>query len=252
MLKEAGVHNAVHRHQIIEAALEEDTEISTSITEDDLMSSNYDVYISHAGLSHGSVELASLIAVNLQIRGLTIFNPADHLDLAQRICDNQSCVLAANAQALKRCRNIVIVLGPGALDGCIGDVQCKDKLHREIKNALQARDCNIIPVVEADFQFPDPEDLPEDIRAFCYFNSVSWVHDYQEACVDKLERFIRGEAFLKASTFGANQAGTKSPNLITSRSRQVSGRSSRRSSLSRLTQIKNRTRNDSIDSAISP
>jgi hypothetical protein len=25
------------------------------------------------------------------------------------------------------------------------------------------------------------------------FNGVRWVHDYQEACIDKVERFIKGE-----------------------------------------------------------
>lgn len=206
-----------------------------------------------AGLNHGSSELASLLAVHLQLRGLSLFNPAEHLDLIQRICDTESNVLTANAQALKRCKNIVLVLGQGALDGCIGDVHCKDKLHKQVKAALQTKDCNIIPVVEADFQFPDPEELPEDMRALCYFNSVRWVHDYQDACVDKLERFIRGEAFLKTMNYGnINVNGSRSPNVIpysSSRSRTDSGRSSP----SRLTPLKiNRQRNDSYDSAISP
>ena len=258
MLKEAGVTNAVHRHQIIEAAHEQpditDIEYIDSFTEN-----MYDVYIAQSGLNHGgSTEFASLLAIYLHSRGLSLFNPAEHLDLVQRICDTESCVLAANAQALKRCRNIVLVLGQGALDGCIGDIHCKDKLHREVKAALQTKDCNIIPVVDADFQFPDPEELPEDMRALCYFNSVRWVHDYQEACVDKLERFIRGDAFLKTTNYGNIVSnGTRSPNVMnipystqtSSRSRTDSGRSSP----SRLTPLKiNRQRNDSYDSAISP
>ena len=40
------------------------------------------------------------------------------------------------------------------------------------------------------------------MRALCYFNSVKWVHDYQEACVDKLKKFIRGDAFLKTTNYG--------------------------------------------------
>jgi len=256
MLKEAGVTNAVHRRQIIEAAHEQPD--NTDMLEYDTITDMYDVYIAQSGLNQGSTEFASLLAIYLHSRGLSLFNPVEHLDLIQRICDTESCVLAANAQALKRCRNIVLVLGQGALDGCIGDVHCKDKLHREVKAALQTKDCNIIPVVEADFQFPDPEELPEDMRALCYFNSVRWVHDYQEACVDKLERFIRGDAFLKTTNYGnINNGGTRSPNVMnipystqtSSRSRTDSGRSSP----SRLTPLKiNRQRNDSYDSAISP
>jgi len=257
MLKEAGVINAVHRHQIIEAALGQPDIVNDDTIPD--MINMFDVYIAQAGLNHGSSELASLLAVHMQLRGLSLFNPAEHLDLVQRICDTESCFLAANDHALKRCKNIVLVLGQGALDGCIGDVHCKDKLHREVKSALQTKDCNIIPVVEAEFQFPDPEELPEDMRALCYFNYVRWVHDYQDACVDKLERFIRGEAFLKTTNYGnINVTGTRSPNVInipystqtSSRSRTDSGRSSP----SRLTPLKTglRQRNDSYDSAISP
>ena len=83
--------------------------------------------------------------------------------------------------------------------------------------------------------------------------SFRWVHDYQNACVDKLERFLRGEAFLRA-THGIN-GGSRTPNLTfstqTSRSRSDSGRSS---PISRLTPIKTtfRARTDSYDSAISP
>lgn len=258
MLKEAGVTSAVHRHQIIEACLEDPNKTSTLDDQEVLDENNnnmsFDVYISHAGLNHGSNELASLLAVHLQLRGLSVFNPSQRMDMSQRICDTESCVLAANAQALKKCRNFVLVLGAGALDGSIGESQGRDKLHREVKAALQAKDCNIIPVTEADFQFPDPEELPEDIRALCYFNSVRWVHDYQDACVDKLERFLRGEAFLRAPNVGN---GNRTPNLSipfssqTSRSRTDSGRSSP----ARLTPIKtgyNRQRNDSYDSAISP
>ncbi len=49
-------------------------------------------------------------------------------------------------------------------------------------------------------QFPDPDELPDDIRALCYFNAVRWVHDYQEACLDKFERFIRGERLFRAES----------------------------------------------------
>ena len=52
------------------------------------------------------------------------------------------------------------------------------KLHHKVRAALQTKDCNIIPVVDADFQFMDPEELPEDMQALCYFNSVSHSDDY--------------------------------------------------------------------------
>lgn len=57
---------------------------------------------------------------------------------------------------------------------------------QEIVAALQSQ-CNIIPIID-NFQWPEPEELPEDMRAVCHFNGVRWIHDYQDACVDKLER----------------------------------------------------------------
>lgn len=47
--------------------------------------------------------------------------------------------------------------------------------------------CNIIPITD-NFTWPEAEKLPEDMRNVCHFNGVRWIHDYQDACVDKLER----------------------------------------------------------------
>ena len=40
------------------------------------------------------------------------------------------------------------------------------------------------------FEWPEPDVLPDDIRTICHFNGVTWIHDYQDACVDKLERLL--------------------------------------------------------------
>jgi len=253
MLKvDAGITSAVHRHQIIEACREP---IANTVIDVDTLDQDtfYDVYITHAGLSHGSVELASLLTIQLHYRELNIFNPSEHSELTQ-MCGADFCNPEANAQALMKCKNVVIVLGPGDLDGCIGDYHCKDKLHKILKVALNKKDCNIILVTDEDFQFPDLEDLPEDMRGlYCHMKQVKWCHDYQDACIDKLERLLRGEAFLR-STLNLN-GGWRTPNFAptlstqTSRSRSDSGRSSP----TRLTPIKIlRTRQDSVDSAISP
>lgn len=93
--------------------------------------------------------------------------------------------------SIKAAKNFILILSPNALDRCIGDHECKDWVHKEIVAAL-ASNCNIIPIID-NFHWPDPEQLPEDMRSITYFNGVRWIHDYQDACVDKVERFIRGE-----------------------------------------------------------
>lgn len=50
--------------------------------------------------------------------------------------------------------------------------------------------CNIIPIMDQQFTFPD--NLPNDMCSVAHFNGVSWIHDYQDACIDKLERYITG------------------------------------------------------------
>lgn len=64
-------------------------------------------------------------------------------------------------------------------------------VFQEIVAALSDQ-CNIIPIMD-NFSWPEPETLPEDMRNVCKFNGVRWIHDYQDACVEKLERFMRGE-----------------------------------------------------------
>lgn len=63
----------------------------------------------------------------------------------------------------------------------------------------------MIPIFDQHFEFPAVEaELPDDIRQITKFNGVRWVHDYQEACVDKVERFIKGE-LNRTPSLGPNQ-----------------------------------------------
>ena len=80
-------------------------------------------------------------------------------------------------QSISQAKYFILVLTPNALDRCLGDHERKDWVHREICAALESN-CKIIPIID-NFQWPQPEDLPEDMRAVCHFNGVRWVHDYQ-------------------------------------------------------------------------
>ncbi|CAG2104818.1 unnamed protein product, partial [Medioppia subpectinata] len=140
-----------------------------------------DVFVSYRR-SNGS-QLASLLKVHLQLRGFTVFIDVERLEAGK--FDNNLL------SSIRQAKYFLLVLTPNALDRCLDDVECKDWVHREVVEALQSK-CNIIPILDT-FQWPESEALPEDMRAICYFNGVRWIHDYQDACVDKLERFMRGE-----------------------------------------------------------
>ena len=94
-------------------------------------------------------------------------------------------------QSIQSAQNFILVLTSGALDRCMNDPKQKDWVHKEIVCALNS-DCNIIPVFD-NFSMPKSKDLPVAMRALTSKNGVNWVHDYQTACVDKIERFIRSQ-----------------------------------------------------------
>ena len=43
------------------------------------------------------------------------------------------------------------------------------------------------------------QELPSTMRAVTSYNGVKWIHDYQDACVDKIDRFIRGDNAITSS-----------------------------------------------------
>lgn len=140
-----------------------------------------DVFISYRRAT-GS-QLASLLKVHLQLRGFSVFIDVERLEAGK--FDNKLI------DSIKAATHFVLVLSPGALDRCLGDNECVDWVHKEIVAALAAN-CNIIPVLD-NFCWPDAAAIPADMRSVRKWNGVLWIHDYQDACVDKIERFMRGE-----------------------------------------------------------
>ncbi|KAK8744368.1 hypothetical protein OTU49_000766 [Cherax quadricarinatus] len=177
LITECGIYNSIHRQRIRDTILNDSGQLQDANSLDKTL----DVFISYRR-SNGS-QLASLLKVHMQLKDFSVFIDVERLEAGK--FDNNLL------NSIRQAKNFLLVLTPNALDRCIGDTECKDWVHREIVAALQSG-CNIIPIID-NFQWPDPEELPEDMRAVCYFNGVRWIHDYQDACVDKMERFMRGE-----------------------------------------------------------
>ncbi|KRZ77882.1 Sterile alpha and TIR motif-containing protein tir-1 [Trichinella papuae] len=176
---DCGITNPMHRMKLLQSIEEckhiDDLDIA-------ILSKHIDIFISYRR-STGS-QLASLIKVLLQLRGHKVFIDVDRL-----YAGNFDLSLLKNIQAAK---HFILVLTPRSLDRCVGDIDCQDWVHREVKCALE-HNKNLIPVFDPTFTWPEDNALPPDIRAITRFNGVRWVHEYQEACVDKLEKFISGE-----------------------------------------------------------
>lgn len=54
----------------------------------------------------------------------------------------------------------------------------------------QAHAKQIIPIFDKNFSFPPEEKLPMDVRHVVRLNGITWVHEYQEACVDKIVKYV--------------------------------------------------------------
>ncbi|KAK7087330.1 hypothetical protein V1264_021399 [Littorina saxatilis] len=138
-----------------------------------------DVFICYRR-SSGS-QLASLLKVHLQLRGFSVFLDIDRLRAGKF---DENLLLS-----IQMSQHFVLILTHDALDRCEEDSAQEDWVHKEIVAALDCS-CNIVPIID-NFDWPAIERLPEDMRGVVRFNCVRWVHEYQDACVDKLETFLR-------------------------------------------------------------
>ncbi|KAJ8312455.1 hypothetical protein KUTeg_009828 [Tegillarca granosa] len=170
-----------------------------------------DVFISYRRAS-GS-QLASLLKVHLQLRGFTVFLDIEKLRAGKFDEGLLNSVMMS--------KHFILVLTPNALDRCVGDDEQNDWVHKEIAAAIESG-CNIIPVMD-NFQWPPADTLPEDMRQITYFNGIRWIHDYQDACVDKLEKFLRGEYVFSTSKRGnLFQMGSSQEGVIQQRAAKFS------------------------------
>ncbi|XP_032471757.1 sterile alpha and TIR motif-containing protein 1 isoform X1 [Phocoena sinus] len=179
LLEDCGIHLGVHRARILTAAREM-LHSPLPCAGCKPCGDTPDVFISYRRNS-GS-QLASLLKVHLQLHGFSVFIDVEKLE-AGKFEDKL-------IQSIMGARNFVLVLSAGALDKCMQDHDCKDWVHKEIVTALNCGK-NIVPVIDG-FQWPEPRALPEDMQAVLTFNGIKWSHEYQEATIEKIIRFLQG------------------------------------------------------------
>uniref|UniRef100_A0A2K5PBW7 NAD(+) hydrolase SARM1 n=1 Tax=Cebus imitator TaxID=2715852 RepID=A0A2K5PBW7_CEBIM len=181
LLEDCGIRLGVHRARILTAAREM-LHSPLPCTGGKPSGDTPDVFISYRRNS-GS-QLASLLKVHLQLHGFSVFIDVEKLE-AGKFEDKL-------IQSVMGARNFVLVLSPGALDKCMQDHDCKDWVHKEIVTALSCGK-NIVPVIDG-FEWPEPQVLPEDMQAVLTFNGIKWSHEYQEATIEKIIRFLQGRS----------------------------------------------------------
>ncbi|XP_076792333.1 NAD(+) hydrolase SARM1 isoform X2 [Arvicanthis niloticus] len=179
LLEDCGIRLGVHRTRILSAAREM-LHSPLPCTGGKPSGDTPDVFISYRRNS-GS-QLASLLKVHLQLHGFSVFIDVEKLEAGKFEDKLIQSVMAA--------RNFVLVLSAGALDKCMQDHDCKDWVHKEIVTALSCGK-NIVPIIDG-FEWPEPQALPEDMQAVLTFNGIQWSHEYQEATIEKIIRFLQG------------------------------------------------------------
>ncbi|XP_074119791.1 NAD(+) hydrolase SARM1 [Sminthopsis crassicaudata] len=189
--EDCGIHIGFHRVRILTAAREM---LHSPLPCSGCKSSSEspDVFISYRR-SSGS-QLASLLKVHLQLHGFSVFIDVEKLE-AGKFEDKL-------IQSVMGARNFVLVLSSGALDKCMQDHDCKDWVHKEIVTALNCGK-NIVPVMDG-FVWPEPQSLPEDMQAVLKFNGIMWSHEYQEATIEKIIRFLQGRSSRDSSAGSDN------------------------------------------------
>ncbi|KAK4472715.1 hypothetical protein MN116_003942 [Schistosoma mekongi] len=186
LLEDCHIKNGVHRKRILEAVQSSiSLQNQLRLTDNDsklntLTHTNkyIDIFISYRR-STGS-QLASLLKVHFHLRGYRVFLDIDRLTAGKF---HESLL-----HSIKSSYNFVLVLTPRALDRCLNDTHCTDWIHKEVVCALKS-ECNIIPITD-NFTWPPADSLPEDLRSITTYNAVNWIHDYQDACIDKVEKFM--------------------------------------------------------------
>ena len=136
----------------------------------------YDVFISYR--RDQGAETARLLRIALSERGYRVFLDVD--DLASGHFDDR---LLTHIESTP---NFILILSPRALDGVSDD---GDWLRREIDHALSTGR-NIIPLLMPGFDFSNTGGLPDSVQALTRHNGVAYSHEYFDATVARLVRYM--------------------------------------------------------------
>jgi hypothetical protein len=88
---------------------------------------------------------------------------------------------------LSSAKNVVCVWTQGCMDRFLkdNDLMQTDFVRKEYALALRLQK-NIIPVKHESFEFPQPSDLPADVREILKMNAIPWIGAYRDASFEKL------------------------------------------------------------------
>ena len=141
----------------------------------------YDIFICYR---RESFNQANLIYTRLKSFGYRVFIDVEALNSGK-----------FNEQLLgviQNCKDFIVVLPAGALDRCVND---DDWVRREVMCAMENKK-NIIPIMLAGFEWPDP--MPKGMEELCMYQSLAPMPDmYFDMQIKKLQGYLKSKAFLR-------------------------------------------------------
>jgi hypothetical protein len=137
----------------------------------------YDIFLSYRR-QDGAAE-ARLIRAELREHSLRAFLDVD--DLGVGYFDE------ALLKRIAHIPNFIAVLTPNCLDRCVDE---RDWLRQEIAHALKTNR-RVVPIMLPGFQFPEATSLPPEIRGLSAHQSIYYSHEYFNAMISKLVRYLR-------------------------------------------------------------
>lgn len=94
-------------------------------------------------------------------------------------------------RCLQTSNNVLCVWTKGCCDRFLGDndPSNNDFVRREYALALRYRK-NIVPVYKEDFEFPQEDKMPDDVKQILSYNAVKWVGEYRDASIEKIKKSL--------------------------------------------------------------
>ncbi|MCB1187801.1 TIR domain-containing protein [bacterium] len=136
----------------------------------------YDAFLSYR--RDPGLPYSMLIKTHLDMNGRSIFRDQEDLHKGQFHEDI--------IDAIRHSRHMIVLMTPGFFERCSNP---EDVLRNEISTALRCG-THIIPLMMEGFSWPQPADLPADIRDICKVNAMSYSSEFFSAFIDKLLRWM--------------------------------------------------------------
>lgn len=139
-------------------------------------SEHFDVFISYR--REGGDTFARMLKSELEKNRYKVYIDVD--DLHSSYFDEQLLTV------IDKCNNFILTLTPGSLERCKNP---KDWMRREIVQAIESN-CNVIPIFNKGFEFPNLYAFPEELKDIPRYQSIEYSNQYHQAAIEKLISFL--------------------------------------------------------------